>query len=134
MGDTSSDNLKLSRERARGTASGVAPVNAAIKRKRKIESSIRLKDGSRENSSGATSRVLDEKTQSWMKKTTYLVNNIHQKAHNYTSLAETNERKVAKIEKVRWLEIEREASALLDVLLLHFLEMIWRINILSFVS
>lgn len=109
LGDTAAEQLKKRRDYARAAArlalAGKAPSKLLLeKTKAPIGSSSATK--SRKN----FSRVLDEKMQSWMKKTTYLSNDHTRKVHDFKSLAKSKEELERDLE-VRHQEISKRRSA-----------------------
>jgi len=96
LGDTAAEELQKRRERARaaarlslttGTAKpSLTPGGIGDKSIRRARNDIK-------------SRVLDEKAQFWMKKTTYLTNDASRSVHKFTSLAQTKRKTATEIEQ-----------------------------------
>lgn len=104
LGDTAAEELKRRRDYARAAArlalAGKSSAKLLEKAKSPMASATKRKD---------FSRVLDEKMQSWMKKTTYLSNDYSRKVHDFKSLARTNE-ELEKDLQVRHQEISLHRS------------------------
>lgn len=104
LGDTAAEELKKRRDYARAAArlalAGKSPAKLLEKAKSPVASTKRKN----------FSRVLDEKMQSWMKKTTYLSNDYSRKVHDFKSLARTKE-ELEKDLEVRHQEISQRSSA-----------------------
>jgi len=94
-GDTAAEELQRIRDRRRAEALGVANVGGLSSSS--AAASIKLAN---RNTPGKKfkSRVLNEKTQSWMKKTTYLTNDQTRSVHQFKSLAETKQEAAADID------------------------------------
>ena len=105
MGDTADEDLKKRRDYARAAARlammGKSPAKLLEKAKSPVASASKRKD---------FSRVLDEKMQSWMKKTTYLSNDYSRKVHDFKSLAKTKD-EIEKDLQVRQQEMSQRRSA-----------------------
>ena len=88
MADTAAEELKKNRENARASARlaliGKSPATLLFN-----------KTNSPATNTSSTkkpfSRVLDEKMQSWMQKTTYITNDYSRKVHDFKSLAKTKQ-------------------------------------------
>lgn len=105
LGDTAAEDLKKRRDYARAAARlammGKSPARLLEKAKSPVASASKRKD---------FSRVLDEKMQSWMKKTTYLSNDYSRKVHDFKSLAKTKD-EIEKDLQVRQQEMSQRRSA-----------------------
>lgn len=105
LGDTSSEQLKKRRDSARATArlalAGKSPSKFLEKTKSPVASASKRKN---------FSRVLDEKMQSWMKKTTYLSNDHSRKVHDFKSLVKTKEEQERDLE-IRHQDLSQRRSA-----------------------
>eukprot|EP00980_Cylindrotheca_fusiformis_P028126 scaffold22582_cov194-Cylindrotheca_fusiformis.AAC.4 len=104
LGDTAAEELKQRRDYARAAARlalvGKSPTKLLEKSKSPMASATKRKK---------FSRVLDEKMQSWMKKTTYLSNDYSRKVHDFKSLAATKD-EVEKDLQVRHQQISLRRS------------------------
>lgn len=104
LGDTAAEELKKRRDYARAAARlalvGKSPAKLLQKTKSPVASATKRKD---------FSRVLDEKMQNWMKKTTYLSNDYSRKVHDFKSLARTKD-ELEKDLEVRHKEISQRRS------------------------
>mmetsp|Transcript_11348 Transcript_11348/g.27349 ORF Transcript_11348/g.27349 Transcript_11348/m.27349 type:complete len:502 (+) Transcript_11348:128-1633(+) len=109
LGDTAAEQLKKRRDYARATArlalAGKSPSKFLLeKTKSPVASASKRKN---------FSRVLDEKMQSWMKKTTYLSNDYSRKVHDFKSLVKTKEEQGRDLEVRRQdLSVRRSAAAI----------------------
>ena len=93
MGDSAGEALKKKRERQRrGIANGQHNSPASSK-PAPAEFDVKLKAGKH----FTESRVLEKKSQEYMRRTTYLANDIHQKVHTYKSLSEVTAEKVVEL-------------------------------------
>lgn len=106
MGDTAAEQLKSRRDLERaaarlalaGTHAAPAPKEPALQKSTK-------------SSKKADSRVLNDKMQSWMKKTTYLSNDYSvRRVHAFTSLAETNKKTAKDLASKREIINERKST------------------------
>lgn len=84
LGDTGAEELKKRRERARHRVAGLATENSASLSAKKL-----VKIELANNIKYKGSRVLAEKNQRWMKKTTYLTNDQTKSVHQFKSQALT---------------------------------------------
>ncbi|CAJ1907107.1 unnamed protein product [Cylindrotheca closterium] len=104
LGDTAAEQLKKRRDYARATArlalAGKSPSGFLEKTKSPVASASKRKN---------FSRVLNEKMQSWMKKTTYLSNDYSRKVHDFKSLVKTKEEQSRDLE-VRHQEVSQRRS------------------------
>ena len=91
MGDSEREELQKVREMRRRGLTG----NKWKGRKRSDSYEIGLKDGK----SFSESRILDRKAPEYMKRTTYLANDIHQKKNEFRSLTEVNMEKVKELDE-----------------------------------
>lgn len=109
LGDTAAEQLKKRRDYARAAArlalAGKAPTKKLLEK-----SKSPLASSSSASKRKNFSRVLDERMQSWMKKTTYLSNDYSRKVHDFKSLAKTKEELERDLE-VRHQEISQRRSA-----------------------
>ena len=104
MGDTAAEELQRRRDRARAAAHLAAGEGGTRATPGSAAAEIRLKraaDGEVGKKKGFNfkSRVLNESTQFWMKKTTYLANDQTKAVHKFTSLAETNKKTADEVEE-----------------------------------
>mmetsp|Transcript_19255 Transcript_19255/g.27856 ORF Transcript_19255/g.27856 Transcript_19255/m.27856 type:complete len:533 (-) Transcript_19255:383-1981(-) len=95
LGDTAAEQLQKRRERARAAArlQGIHGKNQPTATPGAIAPS-----NIRRARNNHTSRVLDEKAQFWMKKTTYLTNDASRSVHKFTSLAQTKRKNAQEVE------------------------------------
>lgn len=107
LGDTAAEQLKKRRDYARATArlalAGKSPSKLLLE---KTKSPVAAQSNKRKN----FSRVLDERMQSWMKKTTYLSNDYSRKVHDFKSLVKTKEEQSRDLE-VRYQDLSQRRSA-----------------------
>ena len=86
MGDSAADELQSKREQARRADAAQQPGTSSNTTTNSTASSLlKLKKHWR------NSRVLEESRQFWMKKTTYLDNDLTKRVHDFRSLAQTKQ-------------------------------------------
>ena len=98
LGDTEGEKVRYSREgKILKTHRGQAAVAGKEKKNSQSSSSFR---GKIKRSDVKGSRVLDEPTQFFMKKTTYLDNNLRKSAHEHKSLMDKRNKEAVELEGV----------------------------------
>ena len=108
MGDTAAEQLKQRQDRARAADRLTLAGGDA---KKLLLRDYNTTAGPSTKEKKAFSRVLDETMQSWMKKTTYLVNDYSRKVHDFKSLAQTKQDIVQDL-ATKQKEIAKRRSAL----------------------
>lgn len=125
MGDTAAEELKIRRERTRANAargldgSAEVPTTTPSKGRHKIQIKKERNNGRKKGKSLVTSsgkkiakhsresRVLDEENPFFMKKTTYITNDLYRSVHNFKSGAIMKKKEAEEIDKMMITQKEK---------------------------